>query len=253
MTMPRSRVIAHGDELQIRLGGRPGQSRRARLPSVSVSSPKPKGIQAIVKVGYFRAGRVPGYLAYIERDGTAGSVGRDGTTAVQGYSGYMAREGTGEDGQQAELFTREGSVVDREAFVNRSRGDPRAWTIIISPGSNELDMERYIREFMRQVELDLSKRLDWIAAVHRNTEFTHSHILLRGKDREGRAFRMPRDYISQGLRTRATEIAQLYRELGRTRQHQAIQEPSRQGSRLARLHSRLEAWISVHAREGRER
>ena len=250
--MPRSRVIAHDDELQVHLGGRPGQSRDSRLPSVRGSASARPGVQAIVKVGYFRAGRVPGYLQYIERDGTAGPAARDGTGA-QGYSGYIAREGAGSHGQRAELFTREGHTVDREGFVNRAKGDPRAWWIIVSPGSNNLAMERYIREMMRQVELDLGKRLDWIAAVHRNTEFTHSHVLLRGKDREGREFRMRRDYIGQGLRARATEIAQLYRELGRTRNHQAVQELSPDISHLAQLQRRVEAWITVHAREGHER
>ena len=58
------------------------------------------------------------------------------------------------------LFTHEGQTVDREAFVTRSQGDPRAWTIIVSPGHNDLDMERYVREFMLQLELDLDVRLD---------------------------------------------------------------------------------------------
>jgi len=210
------------------------------------------GLNAIVKVGYFRTGRVSGYLQYIERDGTAGPAARERVTAAQGYSGYIGREGAGADGQRATLFTREGQTVDREAFVNRSHGDPRAWTIILSPG-NGLDMERYVREFMRQVELDLGKQLDWLAAVHDNTAYDHAHILLRGKDREGREFRMRREYIGQGLRAHATEIATLYRELGRVRHQQGVVERSQDRSCLAQLQRRLEAWITVHAREGRER
>jgi hypothetical protein len=251
--MPRSRVIAHDDALQVRLGGRRDQGRGTRLPSVKGTAPRRTDIHAIVKVGYFRAGRVPGYLAYIERDGTAGPIARDGTTAVQGYSGYMAREGAGAHGQRAELFTRAGQPVDREAFVACSQGDPRAWTIILAPAANGLDMPRYTREFMCQVELDLGKRLEYLAACHFNTDHDHAHILLRGTDRDGREFRMRRDYISHGMARRAAEIATLYRELGRTRNRQVVQEPSPNVSRLARLQRRLEAWITVHAREGRER
>jgi hypothetical protein len=251
--MPRSRVLAHDDALQVRFGGRPEQRRRARLPSVPLSRPQPTGVQAIVKAGYFRAGRVPGYLAYIERDGTAGPTARDGTTAVPGYSGYMAREGAGEDGQRAMLFTREGQTVDREAFVTRSQGDPRAWTIIVSPGRNDLDMARYVREFMRQLELDLDRRLDWIAATHSNTAFTHSHILLRGQDRAGHAFRMPRHYISHDLRMRATEIATRARELGWVRLPPSLEAPVHDVSPRARLHRTLARWIASHAREGQER
>ena len=229
------------------------QSHALACPSFRCRARHRTGIQAIVKVGYFRAGRVPGYLAYIERDGTAGPVARDGTTAVQGYSGYMAREGAGEDGQRAELFTREGQTVDREAFVTRSQGDPRAWTIIVSPGSNDLDMERYVREFMLQLELDLDRRLDCIAATHRNTAFTHSHILLRGQDREGHEFRMPRHYIAHGLRQRATEIATRARELGWVRMTLSLETPAHEASHLARLQRTLARWMASHAREGQER
>jgi hypothetical protein len=250
--MPRSKVIAHDDDLQVRLGGRRDQDRGPRLPSFNVTAPRHHGIQAIVKAGYFRAGRVPGYLAYIERDGTAGPTTRDGTTAVQGYSGYVAREGAGEDGQRAELFTRARETVDREAFVTRSQGDPRAWTIIVSPGSNDLDMARYVREFMLQLELDLDRRLDWIAATHRNTAFTHSHILLRGQDREGHEFRMPRPYIGHGLRTRATEIATRARELGWVRPR-TRGERAHEASSLARVQRTLARWMASHAREGQER
>ena len=251
--MPRSRVIAPDDALHVQLGGRADQERGARLPALPVSRPKRAGVQAIVKVGYFRAGRVPGYLAYIERDGTAGPVGRDGTTAVQGYSGYIGREGAGTDGQRAELYTQEGQVVDREAFVTRSVGDPRAWTIIVSPGSNDLDMERYVRECMLQLALDLGTRLDWIAAVHRNTEYTHAHVLLRGRDGAGQEFRLSRRYISRGLRTRATEIATRAREMGWVRQAPTRGDPGREASSIIRFQRALVRWMAAHARDGQER
>jgi hypothetical protein len=252
--MPRSKVLAHDDQLDVHLGGRHETSRRPRFPTLRESSTlRASTLKVIVKVGYFRAGRVPGYLAYIERDGTAGPAARDGTTATQGYSGYMARDGAGIDGQRAELFMREGQVVDREAFVTRSQGDPRAWTLIIAPSVNGLDMPRYVREFMRQVELDLGKRLDWIAAVHENTLHEHAHVLLRGRDMDGHAFRMSRAYISQGLAERATQIATLYRELGRVKHRSSIIERGSDDPALVRLQRRLEAWLSVHAREGHER
>ena len=240
--MPRSRIIAHDDDLHIQLGGRQGLIPKVRVPRQSRVK---VGVQAIVKVGYMRASRVKGYAQYIERDGTAGPA-RDGTTAAQGYSGYIGRAGAGADGQRAELFTRVGQAVDREAFVTRSQGDPPAWTIIVSPG-NGLDMTRYVRELMTQVELDLGKKLDYIAATHRNTKYTHSHILMRGKDRDGHAFRLPREYLSHGLRTRATEIAHLFRELGYVRESPVIE---RQETRRDR---QMEAWARQHAREGHGR
>jgi hypothetical protein len=246
--MPHSRIINHDDDLHVRIGGRQGPGPGVRLPSLgNTRAPRQAAIKVIVKVGYMRAGRAKGYAQYIERDGTAGPAPRDGTTAAQGYSGYIGREGAGEQrGQRAALFTRAGQVVDREAFVERSVKDPRAWWIIVSPG-NGLDMTRYVRELMTQVELDLGKAFDWIAATHRNTPDTHTHILLRGKDRDGRSFRIPRDYIKAGMRTRATEIGRLFRELGYVRESSVIEYPHTRSAR------QVEAWARQHAREGRGR
>ena len=246
--MPRARFINPDESLHVRLGGRQGPGPGVKLPSLGHTTAPRAGVTAIVKVGYMRAGRVKGYTQYIERDGTAGPS-RDGTTAAQGYSGYIGRDGAGEDGQRAQLFTREGHTVDREAFVNRSTKDPRAWTMIVSPG-NDLDMTRYVREFMVQVELDLGKRLDWLAATHRNTKYTHSHILMRGKDRDGRAFRIPRDYIKEGFRTRATEIAQLFRERGWVRETPPVARDMSVMTPLAPLSQAAERWFTRHAREG---
>jgi hypothetical protein len=245
--MPWSRVIAYDEQLRIAIGGRKDLGRAPRMPRLPrVQSPSSSAVNAIVKVAYMRTGRTAGYLAYIERDGSAGPAPQDGTTAAQGYSGYMAREGAGEAGQRAELFTREGQVVDREAFVNRSVGDPRVWALIVSPGRNDLDMERYIREFMRQMELDRGKRFDWLAAVHRNTPYTHAHILLRGKDRDGHAFRLPKEYLTQALAQQATAMARLFVERGwlRTVGHRRAQAAGIGWPELA------VRWFTWHAREG---
>src|SRR5258708_12775768 len=60
---------------------------------------------------------------------------------------------------------------------------------------------------MQRMERDLGTQLEWIAAVHRNTEHPHVHIAVRGVDGEGRPLRLPREYIRAGLRGRAEEIA----------------------------------------------
>lgn len=246
--MARAHILAHDDDLHVRLGGRHGPGPKVGLPSLGrTPGAGPVGVKAVVKVAYMRAGRVRGYTAYIERDGTAGPA-RDGTTAAQGYSKYIGREGAGEDGRRAELFTRIGSTVDREAFVTRSHGDPRAWTIIVAPSSNALDLTRFAREFVTQLELDLHLKLDYLAAVHKNSRHHHFHILMRGKDREGHPFKIPREYIRSGMRTRATEIAQLFHARGVVRETPTIGQHL-----LTGLHRTLESWMTHHAREGRGR
>jgi hypothetical protein len=57
------------------------------------------------------------------------------------------------------------------------------------------------------VEADLGTRLDWVAVDHWNTDNPHPHIVLRGKDDTGKDLVIARDYIAEGMRNRASELA----------------------------------------------
>ncbi len=86
-------------------------------------------------------------------------------------------------------------------------GDPLLWKIIISPErGNEIDMERFTRDLLAQMDKDLGRRLEWTAVVHSNTEHRHIHLVVRGIDRDGQEVKMPREYISRGIRERAQEL-----------------------------------------------
>jgi hypothetical protein len=66
---------------------------------------------------------------------------------------------------------------------------------------------------MAEAERDLGTKLDWVAVDHHDTEHPHAHVLVRGRRENGRDLVMPRDYVSNGLRRRASEV--LTRQLGR--------------------------------------
>jgi type IV secretory pathway VirD2 relaxase len=87
-------------------------------------------------------------------------------------------------------------------------GDERLFKIIVSPEfGDRLNLHQFVRELMRRMEHDLGARLEWVAAVHHNTEHPHVHIALRGMDNKAIPLRLPREYIRGGLRERAEEIA----------------------------------------------
>src|SRR5262245_49195019 len=65
---------------------------------------------------------------------------------------------------------------------------------------------------MRQMEQDLDTKLDWVAVDHFNTGHPHTHIVVRGRDDQGRDLVMARDYIGHGVRARAQSLITL--ELG---------------------------------------
>jgi hypothetical protein len=87
-------------------------------------------------------------------------------------------------------------------------GEERLFKIIVSPEfGDRLNLHQYTRELLHRMEHDLGAQLEWVAAVHHNTEHPHVHIALRGVDKKGIPLRLPREYIRGGLRERAEEIA----------------------------------------------
>lgn len=62
------------------------------------------------------------------------------------------------------------------------------------------------------MEKDLGTKLDWVAVDHVNTGHPHSHVVVRGKDEFGKDLIIAQDYLTEGLRHRAQDLATL--ELG---------------------------------------
>src|SRR3546814_15211843 len=76
-------------------------------------------------------------------------------------------------------------------------------------GAEYPDLKPYIRRLMAQAEQDMGTKLDWVAVDHFNTERPHTHIVLRGIDDRGDNLIIAREYISHGLRERASELVTL--------------------------------------------
>jgi type IV secretory pathway VirD2 relaxase len=98
--------------------------------------------------------------------------------------------------------------------VERGRGDRHQFRFIVAPedATEMADLRGLTRDLMRQIELDLATRLDWIAVDHHNTGHPHTHIIVRGVLDDGRILNIAGDYIAHGIRHRATEL--VTRELG---------------------------------------
>jgi type IV secretory pathway VirD2 relaxase len=95
------------------------------------------------------------------------------------------------------------------AFEETGREDRHQFRFIVSPEDAEQldDLRRYTRHLMSRMEADLGTNLDWVAVNHWNTDNPHTHIVLRGKDDAGKDLIISRDYIAQGMRGRASELA----------------------------------------------
>ena len=124
---------------------------------------------------------------------------------------YLQRDGTTRDSERGSLYGRDDDRVDGNPFLERSAGDRHQFRFIVAPGDGAQydDLKPVVRRLMDQAEKDLGTKLDWVAVDHFNTGHPHSHVIVRGKDETGKDLVIARDYMTQGLRTRATEIVSL--------------------------------------------
>lgn len=127
---------------------------------------------------------------------------------------YLQREGVTQDGEKGALFDAGRELADGAAFAERGEGDRHHFRFIVSPedAAQLADLKAFTRDLMGQAERDLGTRLDWVAVDHWNTGQPHLHIIVRGRDEAGDDLVISRDYIADGLRSRAAELVTL--ELG---------------------------------------
>jgi type IV secretory pathway VirD2 relaxase len=127
---------------------------------------------------------------------------------------YLRRDGVTRDGENAQLFDADADRADGEHFSARCADDRHHFRFIVSPeDAGEMgNLRDYTRDLMRDIAQDLGTRLDWIAVDHWNTDNPHIHILLRGSDDKGEDLVIDRDYVREGLRARAEDLATI--ELG---------------------------------------
>ena len=129
--------------------------------------------------------------------------------AVDAHLRYIIRGGVGYDGQPGQLYGRETDAADWHEFAARGRKDRHQFRIIFAPedGIELTDLRTFTRDLMRDMERDLGTRLEWVAVDHWDTANPHTHLVLRGKDDTGHDLIIARDYITDGMRKRASELA----------------------------------------------
>ena len=121
---------------------------------------------------------------------------------------YLARDSaTRQSGRKAGFSDHSDAVDVAETLDSwQAAGDERVFKLILSPEFGErLDLPRLTREVLTQMEIDLSRKLEWCAVVHTNTEHPHVHVALRGLS-GGQPLRLPRAYVQSGIRTAAEDL-----------------------------------------------
>jgi len=97
---------------------------------------------------------------------------------------------------------------DVDAFAERGLSCRHQFRFIVSPErGGDLDLQAFARDLTRRMEYDLGTPLDYAACVHHDTDQPHVHIVVNGRDARGGDLVISRDYIGNGLRNRAIELA----------------------------------------------
>jgi len=135
--------------------------------------------------------------------------GNPGQWAAHGR--YLSRESaTQTEHGQGSGFDRDTENRDLAATLGtwQQADDPRMFKLIISPEfGDRLDLQALTRGVMSKMETHIGAGLEWIATVHRNTEYPHVHVALRGMTEDRQPLHLPREYIKHGIRKIAEDLA----------------------------------------------
>ncbi|SIT13704.1 Type IV secretory pathway, VirD2 components (relaxase) [Insolitispirillum peregrinum] len=156
--------------------------------------------------------RQPGSRRVIVKSRSVRGAGKSGKAAA--HLRYIQRDGTSRDGERGRLYSATEDRADGDAFLDRGKDDRHQFRFIVSPedAADLADLNGYTRELMGRLEADLGTKLDWVAVNHHNTGHPHVHVIINGRDALGEDLVINGDYLANGIRERASELATL--ELG---------------------------------------
>jgi len=112
---------------------------------------------------------------------------------------YLVREGTDIDGSRAKLYG-----TDLEEY--RQNMVDKNFRIFLSPQSDKINLTNMAERFIKKLEQQTGYTFYWQAANHYNTAHPHAHLLINGKDKNGKEVEIPRDIVKTFMREYARDI-----------------------------------------------
>ncbi|MFT4077468.1 MAG: DUF3363 domain-containing protein [Asticcacaulis sp.] len=240
------------DDVTPRLGRIRAKGDRSFVPKVLKAARKSGGLKPIGRGGVgkrFSRGRGAGISTVTAGGRVRGPAARrvilkarytsltgKGLKAARAHLRYLQRDGVTLEGKPGTLYDRASNQSDGRDFMDRAADDTRQFRFIVSAedGDQYADLKSLTRRFMDQMEKDLGTQLDWVAVDHHNTGHPHTHIVVRGRDENGKDLTIARDYIAEGMRDRLQALVTL--DLG-PRSEREIDLARRQEVDQARLTS----------------
>lgn len=116
--------------------------------------------------------------------------GKIGVSKAHAHIKYIEhRPGRDKDQERRQFFSETRDVVSsaeiRERIDDQDRRQVVMHRIVLSPGHNRTDLKEFTRETMEELSDRKGQKLEWYAIDHRNTDHSHIHVCVMGKDRDG--------------------------------------------------------------------
>lgn len=163
--------------------------------------------------------------------------------AMKMHLHYIERDGVEKDGSKGLLYGYDDNNIDR--FKHTIDGEKHQFRLILSPeNAQNLNLTEYTKAFIQSLEKDHDRQFEWCAVNHYNTDHPHVHIVIRGLDLQGQELRLNKEYMSHGMRERASDIATQWlgprsqREIDKQLSHEIAQD------RITSLDMKLSRYIN---------
>lgn len=221
--MARPRILGREDRFRLRLlrtaDQKPKGAKAAKLRASGVETRGQTVRGSMLKPTPRWHQRVTVKITYRERYGVGPKADKSYAAALNRQVKYNTRtdaKAKAEGVDPVPAFDAKHERIDGHFAVKDWGADRRYWKLIISPenGNDMKDFLGYVREVMAAIERDVltddelkkGERLEWIGAIHNDTDHRHSHVILRGRIGD-RDLTLNKAYLSHGIRARASEIA----------------------------------------------
>jgi hypothetical protein len=221
--MARPRILGREDRFRLRLvrssDVKPKGAKAAKLRASSISTRGQTVRGSMLKPTPRWHQRVTVKIKYRERFGVGPKADKSYSAALTRQVKYNTRtdaKAKAEGVDPVPAFDAKHERIDGHFAVREWAEDRRYWKMIISPenGNDMKDFLGFVRETMAAVERDVltddeikkGERLEWVGAIHNDTDHRHAHVILRGRIGD-RDLTLNKAYLSHGVRARASEIA----------------------------------------------
>jgi hypothetical protein len=118
---------------------------------------------------------------------------------------YLPQEHKKEIAEKPALFS--AAAVGEQAVDQYSKAmTGKHFKFIISPESAKVDLQALVKTLAKRMEKITGYSFVWMAAIHRDTDHPHAHLLLNGVDRAGKDVWFDKLFISQTMREMSRQI-----------------------------------------------